>query len=168
MKAFAMLVLVGLSMSQAAAAAPAVQLVVSNDPCDLFPCPLPPPPPTSVGSRVPFLLAVVALDAGGSRDASYRGTVSFSSSDPMASLPASYTFTASDAGGKGFTVFLSTLGSQTITGTDNGAPTLSGSLTLNVTASSQGIPTLSTFAIAVLAIALGVVGFLVVRLSNWP
>ena len=157
----AILFLVG--SAAVASAQAAVQLVVSNNPCDIQPCPLPPPPPTSVPQRSPFLLAVVALDGGGSRDASYRGTVHFTSSDPMASLPPDYTFTAADAGAKGFTVFLSTLGSQSITGTDNSAPPLSGNLTLTVTAAAQSIPALSRVGVAVLGLALALVGALILR-----
>ena len=154
------------SSAVVATAQAAVQLVVSNNPCDIQPCPLPPPPPTSVPSRRPFLLAVVALDGGGSRDASYRGTVHFTSSDPMASLPSDYTFIPTDAGGKGFTVFLTSLGGQTITGTDNGNPPLSGTLTLTVTGSSESIPALSRTGVAVLAFILALAGVLMMHHSR--
>lgn len=146
------------------AASAAVQLIVSNDPCNIYPCPLPPPPPTHVGSGAPFLLAVVALNADGEgRDASYRGTVHFSSTDPRALLPSDYTFTAGDAGAKGFTVFLSTLGSQTISGVDDSVPPLSGSLTLTVIAAAQSIPTLTRGGAINLALALALAGALVAR-----
>src|SRR5262249_43431953 len=46
-------------------------------------------------------------------------TVHFSSSDPHAILPQSYTFTASDAGSHTFTAALHTVGPQTITVTDD-------------------------------------------------
>jgi hypothetical protein len=49
----------------------------------------------------------------------YRGTVHFSSSDPYAILPHSYTYTAVDAGLHMFTAALLTPGPQTITLTDN-------------------------------------------------
>jgi hypothetical protein len=39
------------------------------------------------------------VDAMGDFDASYAGTVLFGSSDPLATLPSSYTFTAADRGG---------------------------------------------------------------------
>src|SRR6184192_1497519 len=41
---------------------------------------------------------VKALDIFGNMAASYRGTIHFTSTDPAASLPADYTFTAADAG----------------------------------------------------------------------
>jgi hypothetical protein len=101
-----------------------------------------------VPSGVPFNLYVAAFlqadghDAG--PDTAYRGTVLFTSTDPLASLPAAYTFGAADGGTKAFSgVILRTAGPQTITGTDpvNG---LSGSLTLTVTGQpSFSVPTLS-------------------------
>jgi hypothetical protein len=42
----------------------------------------------------------------------YRGTVSFSSSDLTAVLPAKYTFTSADSGVHTFTATLKTVGSQ--------------------------------------------------------
>jgi len=62
---------------------------------------------------------VAAYDAYGNLASSYTGTVDFTSSDPAASLPASYTFTASDAGDHTFTFELNTSGTQTITVTDS-------------------------------------------------
>ena len=53
--------------------------------------------------------------------AGYRGTVHFSSSDPLASLPADYTFTATDAGVHTFSVSLMTSGPQSIAVTDVGS-----------------------------------------------
>ena len=47
--------------------------------------------------------------------AGYAQSVSFSSSDPQAVLPASYTFTAADAGVHVFAVTLKTTGQQTVT-----------------------------------------------------
>jgi len=120
-----------------------------------------------VESRAPFLLAVSARDANGSPDKSYRGAVHFSSTDPQALLPPSYTFTAADAGGKGFLVFLTTVGVQTITGTDDSGPPLSGSLTLTVTAAAtQSIPTLGGIGLLVLASVLALAGAFVVRHWN--
>ena len=43
-------------------------------------------------------IVVTALDAYGNIASGYLGTVAFTSSDPLAVLPASYTFTAGDAG----------------------------------------------------------------------
>jgi hypothetical protein len=51
--------------------------------------------------------------------------VQFSSSDPLASLPANYTFTAADAGVHTFSATLNTVGTESLTATD----TLSASIT---------------------------------------
>jgi hypothetical protein len=48
----------------------------------------------------------------------YTGTVTFSSTDAVAYLPAQYTFTAADAGGHDFLTTLNTVGMQTVTSTD--------------------------------------------------
>ena len=59
----------------------------------------------------------------------YTGTVIFSSSDVKAGLPASYTFTAADAGVHSFTATLKTAGVQSITVTDAATSTVLGSET---------------------------------------
>ncbi|HEY6348284.1 MAG TPA: Ig-like domain-containing protein [Candidatus Angelobacter sp.] len=68
--------------------------------------------------------------------ANYTGTVHFSSTDPAASLPADYTFTAADAGFHTFVVSLSTPnapgGFQTITATDKALPLFTGSANYTV------------------------------------
>ena len=56
----------------------------------------------------------------------YAVSVSFSSSDVQAGLPASYTFTAADAWVHSFTATLKTAGSQSITVKDVASPTVSG------------------------------------------
>jgi ELWxxDGT repeat protein len=63
-----------------------------------------------------FTVTVQALNDFGGVDPNYRGTVHFTSSDGLASLPADYTFTADDAGSHAFTgVTLFRAGSQTLT-----------------------------------------------------
>jgi hypothetical protein len=63
----------------------------------------------------------------------YRGTVTFTSTDTAAVLPANYTFTAGDAGVHTFTgVVLNTTGAQTITARDLTDPTKFGELTFDV------------------------------------
>jgi hypothetical protein len=57
-------------------------------------------------------IVVTALDAYGNTASGYLGTVSFSSSDPAAVLPANYTFTAADAGSHTFNVTLNTTGTS--------------------------------------------------------
>jgi hypothetical protein len=62
-------------------------------------------------------VTVQALSSGGGVLTSYTGTVTLSSSDSAATLPAAYTFTASDAGSHAFPVTLNTRGTQSITAT---------------------------------------------------
>jgi hypothetical protein len=71
-------------------------------------------------------IRVTALDAGGKRLPSYRGTVHFTSSDPDASLPSNYTFTAADAGTHVFVanVILRTAGTQWVQATDTAISTV--------------------------------------------
>jgi hypothetical protein len=61
---------------------------------------------------------VTALNADGTTDTNYAGTVYFSSSDPLAILPANYTFSPNDAGVHTFSATLKTAGTQSITATD--------------------------------------------------
>ena len=70
-------------------------------------------------------ISVGARDGSSATDTGYRGTVRFTSTDPAATLPADYTFTAGDAGEKAFTVVFRTPGAQRVTVTD----TANGSLT---------------------------------------
>ncbi len=66
-------------------------------------------------------VTVTAQNQGGATDAAYRGTIAFTSTDPKSTLPASYTFTAGDAGTHTFgppAVVLRTAGTQSVTATD--------------------------------------------------
>ena len=54
------------------------------------------------------------------------GTIHFSSTDPQATLPADYTFTAGDAGVHVFSSTLKTAGSQTITAAETVAGSVKG------------------------------------------
>ena len=85
-----------------------------------------------LGGSVPF--TVTAVDPLGNTDAAYTGTVSFTSSDPAAGLPGSYTFTAADAGSHQFKVTFGTVGSQTVTAADsaNSLGVSSGSITVSI------------------------------------
>jgi uncharacterized repeat protein (TIGR01451 family) len=67
----------------------------------------------------------------------YTGTVHFTSSDPLAVLPADYTFVAGDAGAHTFSFTLNTLGDQTITATDVHSSGFIGSTTVNVNTSED-------------------------------
>jgi hypothetical protein len=84
-----------------------------------------------------FDLTVKAVDPFGQTALGYRGTAQFTSSDPLTvpqDLPGNYTFTSSDAGQHIFTngVTLKTAGNQTVTATDTGAGSISGSATVAV------------------------------------
>jgi hypothetical protein len=61
---------------------------------------------------------VTVLDTYGNTVKSFGGTVSFTSTDPQASLPAPFTFTAADAGRRSFPVTLKTAGVQSVTAAD--------------------------------------------------
>jgi hypothetical protein len=70
--------------------------------------------PSPVEAGTPGTFTVAAIDVYGNLITDYTGTVSFYSSDPQASLPADYTFTAADMGMHTFTATLYTAGTQSI------------------------------------------------------
>jgi DNA gyrase inhibitor GyrI len=72
--------------------------------------------PEDVPNGVPMPVKIVALDAQDHRVPNYSGTVTLTSSDPNATLPASVTFEHGFAVAK---VILRTPGVQTLTATDN-------------------------------------------------
>jgi hypothetical protein len=75
--------------------------------------------PASVTHGVPFSVMLTVEDAYGNVVTGYIGTVHFSSSDSTATLPASYPFTAADAGVHTFAgLILHKKGKQTVTVTD--------------------------------------------------
>ncbi|HEV2946390.1 MAG TPA: Ig-like domain-containing protein, partial [Gemmataceae bacterium] len=74
--------------------------------------------PNSVTAGTAYGLTVTALDPYGNTTPSYTGTVTFTSSDGAAALPANYLFTSGDAGTHPFTATLNTAGTQSITATD--------------------------------------------------
>ena len=82
-------------------------------------------PATTAGVAQSF--TVTARDAFGNMCTAYAGTVTFSSSDAKAGLPASYTFTAADAGMHTFTGTLKTAGTQSISVKDSASSTVLGS-----------------------------------------
>jgi hypothetical protein len=81
-------------------------------------------PTTTAGVAQSFTVAV--KDPFGNVTTAYTGTVTFSSSDVQAGLPANYTFTAADAGTHTFTATLKTAGMQSITVKDAATPTVAG------------------------------------------
>jgi RHS repeat-associated protein len=84
-----------------------------------------------------YSLTVSARDAGNNVMPSYRGTVHFTSSDPLAQLPADYTFTAADAGTHTFSMELITCGTQSVAVTDIASGLLVSQAGINV-ATTQG------------------------------
>ena len=79
--------------------------------------------PASAKPGQAFAASVTLNDRFGNLATGYTGTVHFTSSDPLATLPADYTFNAADGGVHGFSVTLMTptiptLPGQTITVTD--------------------------------------------------
>jgi hypothetical protein len=88
------------------------------------------PSPSTAGTTHQF--TVSALNFDGTVDKTYTGTVSFTSSDGQAILPASYQFTAADHGVHTFAAALKTAGTQSLTVTDTALSTVTGSQT-NIT-----------------------------------
>ena len=82
--------------------------------------------PGSVNSGVGFVATVTAKDAYANTATGYTGTVTFSSTDGAATLPANYTFAAGDSGSHSFSVTLATSGSKTVTATDTGNGSING------------------------------------------
>ena len=84
----------------------------------------------------PFTVTVTALDSMGHTATGYTGTVHFTSSDNLATLPADYSFTAGDNGVHTFTdVVLRRAGSSgSVTATDTVTNLLTGSATVTVVA----------------------------------
>jgi hypothetical protein len=82
----------------------------------------------------PFTVTVTAANAQGNPDPAYAGTVTFSSSDGQAVLPANYTFSSADAGVHRFSVTLNTAGSQTVSVADTANAGLSATVTVGVAA----------------------------------
>ena len=85
---------------------------------------------TSTTAGVTQSVTVSATDLNGNPDHNYTGTVHFASTDPMAALPADYTFT--DAAQRTFSVTFKTAGTQSITVTDTANANISGSATSTV------------------------------------
>jgi Domain of unknown function (DUF4082)/Fibronectin type III domain len=98
--------------------------------------------PSSVGAGSSASFTVTAKDPYGNVATGYTGTVSFTSTDTAAGLPASYTFAATDKGVHSFSVTFNTAGTQTLTASDgtlsatSSGVIVSPSGTINLTASA--------------------------------
>ena len=88
------------------------------------------PSSATAGSTAQY--SVTAVGATGSTASGYRGTVQFTSADPAAGLPSSYTFTAIDKGTHAFAATFETAGPQTLTATDATTASLNGSASVTV------------------------------------
>lgn len=87
-------------------------------------------------------VTVRAVDAFGNADTGYRGTVSFSSSDVQAGLPASYTFAKNDNGQHTFSVTLKTAGAQSVSVQD-----INGGFNASATSNVQAASTAGSFVV---------------------
>jgi ELWxxDGT repeat protein len=93
--------------------------------------------PSSTTAGVPDRVTVTALNADGSIDTSYTGTVHFASSDGQATLPSDYTFAASDAGVHTFSAVLKTAGTASLTASDGSILGSENGITVDPAAVSQ-------------------------------
>ena len=96
--------------------------------------------PSTTTAGVAGNFTITLRDPYGNMASGYTGTVHFTSSDAKAVLPASYTFTAADAGVRTFSATLKTAGTQTLTAADTTIGGLSGSeagITVNPAAASK-------------------------------
>jgi hypothetical protein len=85
----------------------------------------------------PFSLTVTAQTATNATATGYTGTVTFTSSDPKATLPANYRYTATDRGIHTFnTIILAASGDHTITATDTTTAAIAGIVTISVAQAS--------------------------------
>ena len=92
----------------------------------------------------PVQVTVNAKDANGNPVLNYGGTVHLTSTDPAASLPAAYTFTAGDNGTHTFAITLNSSGKFSVTVSDTATPpnstTASTTVVPVVTANTAGLP----------------------------
>ena len=113
--------------------------------------------PASVTAGTAKNITVSAVN-GSTVATTFTDTVTFSSTDPKAVLPANYTYTSTDAGTHVFSVTFETAGTQSVTVTDTQNANLIGSESTTVTVAApaalsivsgnnQTAPTLGTFSL---------------------
>ena len=91
--------------------------------------------PSSVTAGAATTLLITVKDPLGNDFTSYRGTIAFTSTDSAGTLPANYTFTASDNGARTFSgVTFRTAGARSITVTDTVEVTATTTANTNVVA----------------------------------
>lgn len=88
--------------------------------------------PKSTGAGESFKATVKAYGSDNQIKTDYTGTISFTSSDPKAILPSSYTFQLTDQGSKDFFITYKTIGNQSFTINDNSAKILQNSIPTKV------------------------------------
>mgnify|MGYP000131302646 CR=1 FL=1 len=77
--------------------------------------------PKNTIAGVQFQFRVSAKDSTGAVDTTFTGTVVFTSSDPLATLPAAYTFVGGDSGTRLFKAKMGTIQASTVTVTSGAA-----------------------------------------------
>ena len=82
--------------------------------------------PASVTAGGSASVTVTAKDAFGNVATGYTGTIHFTSTDGAAVLPGDYTFVGGDNGVHAFSATLKTVGSRTLTATDTGTGSITG------------------------------------------
>jgi hypothetical protein len=102
--------------------------------------------PRTTTPGTPAAIQVTAFDPFGNLATDYRGTLHFTSSDKLASLPRNYSFTAADKGAHVFAngATLRTTGSQTIKAVDIATPSIVGSAVIQVGGSGGGTAAIVT------------------------
>jgi len=103
--------------------------------------------PATVNANVAFNFYVTAKDAYNNTIDNYTGLVTFTSTDPLATLPSDYNFVLSDNGSRVFEATMQTAGIQTITVVQVGAPSVNGTsnnINVIVPATSYNRPLLLT------------------------
>jgi hypothetical protein len=88
--------------------------------------------PAQVATSTPQMVHVAVVNSDNKPVKDYVGTVTFTSTDAVAYLPAQYTFTTADAGGHDFAATLNTTGTQSLTATDTKNAMLAGSASTDV------------------------------------
>ncbi|MBV8529381.1 MAG: IPT/TIG domain-containing protein [Candidatus Dormibacteraeota bacterium] len=97
--------------------------------------------PHEVTASSPFSLRVSAYDPYGNVAMGYRGTVTFTSSDPAAALPGNYVYTAGDSGVHAFSATLNTPGSsaRSVTATDTVSSSITGAASIQVAGATSSL-----------------------------
>lgn len=101
--------------------------------------------PSSTVAGVAHAFNVAAQDAYSNTIAGYTGTVHFSTTDPQASIPADYTFTAADHGIHAFSATLKTAGMQRLSAVDTTLASSNFNLGVTVTPAAAAAFTVAAY-----------------------